>query len=212
MPLKKPQASCPAGAAVPRIEPREYPSDLDGLCAQLMDADADVRRWAARDLAAHPQAAPRLAARLEAEVDVSVRAVIFSSLAQVGGTTVVDAVLPLLRSEDAMLRNGAIDVLAGLPDAVAPRIETLLNDADSDVRIFGVNLLGQLPHPRVPLWLAQVLQHETEANVAGAALDVLAEVGGPELAQPLRQILVRFADEPYIAFAAQLVLLRIEAT
>lgn len=212
MALKKAQASGPAGAALRRIEPREYPRDLDGLCAQLADPDAGVRRWAARDLAIHPQAAPRLAARLDAESDASVRAVLFSSLAQIGGPAVVDAVLPLLRSEDAMLRNGAIELLAGLPDAVAPRIEALLADADSDVRIFSVNLLGQLPHPRVPYWLAQVLQRETEANVVGAALEVLAEVGGPELAQPLRQTMARFADEPYITFAAELVLQRIEVT
>jgi HEAT repeat protein len=212
MALKKAQPTGPVGTTLRRIEPREYPRDVDGLSAQLVDADAGVRRWAARDLAAHPQAAPRLAARLTDEADASVRAVLFSSLAQIGGPAVVDALLPLLRSEDAMLRNGAIELLAGLPDAVAPRIEALLADADSDVRIFSVNLLGQLPHPRVPQWLAQVLQRETEANVVGAVLEVLAEVGGPELAAPLRQTLARFAGEPYITFAAELVLQRIEVT
>ena len=40
-------------AALRRIEPREYPRDADGLIAQLQDADPSVRRWAARDLAAH---------------------------------------------------------------------------------------------------------------------------------------------------------------
>lgn len=212
MALKKAPAGGPAGTALRRVEPREYPRDLDGLCAQLADPDPGVRRWAARDLAACPQAATYLAARLPVDGDASVRAVLFSSLAQIGGATVVDAVLPLLRSEDAMLRNGAIELLAGLPEAVAPRIEALLADADSDVRIFSVNLLGLLPHPSVPQWLAQVLQREHEPNVVGAALEVLAEVGGPELARPLRQTMARFADEPFIAFAAELVLQRIEAT
>jgi len=212
MALKKAPSSGPAGTTLRRVEHREYPRDLDGLCAQMADPDPGVRRWAARDLAMHSQAVNQLVARLGVEPDASVRAVIFSSLAQIGGPAVVDAVLPLLRSEDAMLRNAAIEVLAGLPDAVAPRIEALLADADSDVRIFSINLLGQLPHPSVPKWLAQVLQREMQANVVGAALDVLAEVGGPELAQPLRQTLARFADEPYMAFAAELVLRRIEAT
>jgi HEAT repeat protein len=209
MALKK---ATDTGIALRRIEPRDYPRDLDGLCAQLADADAGVRRWAARDLAAHAEAAPRLAARLLGEADASVRAVIFSSLASIGGVAVVEAVLPLLRSEDAALRNAAIELLAGLPDAVAPRIEALLNDADSDVRIFSVNLLGLLPHPRVPQWLAQVLQRETEANVVGAALEVLAEVGGPEMLEPLRQTRARFADDPFIAFAADLSLQRMAAT
>ncbi|MBX3602146.1 MAG: HEAT repeat domain-containing protein [Rubrivivax sp.] len=211
MALRKAAPGAPATAVLRRVEPREYARQFDGLCAQLGDADAGVRRWAARDLAEHPGAARMLAARLAAEADTSVRAVILSSLARIGGPAAVDALLPLLRSEDAMLRNGAIEALAGLPDAVAPRIEALLADPDGDVRIFSVNLLGLLPHPRVPQWLAQVLERETEANVVGAALDVLAEVGGPELAGPLRRTLARFAGEPYIRFAAELALQRIES-
>ncbi len=209
MALKK---ATDTGTALRRIEPREYPRDLAGLYAQLTDADAGVRRWAARDLAAHAEAAPRLAARLLDDGNASVRAVLFSSLARIGGTRVVEAVLPLLRSEDAALRNGAIELLAGLPDAVAPHIEALLCDADSDVRIFSVNLLGLLPHPRVPQWLAGVLQSESQPNVVGAALDVLAEVGGPEMAEPLRHTAARFADDPFIAFAVGLTLQRIQAT
>jgi HEAT repeat protein len=198
-------------APLRRIEAREYPRDFDGLAAQLADADPAVRRWAARDLAAFAEAAPRLCAQLAVEPEASVRAVLFSSAAMLGGTGVVEGLLPLLRSEDAALRNGAIEVLAGLPQAVAPRIESLLLDADSDVRIFTVNLLGNLPHPRVPQWLAQVLRSETEANVVGAALEVLAEVGGRELAAPLRETRRRFADDPFISFAADLALERIEA-
>ena len=208
MALKKASDSA---AALRRVEPREYPRDIEGLSAQLVDADPGVRRWAARDLAVHPQAAPRLCARLADEPDASVRAVLFSSVAQIGGARVVEGLLPLMRSEDAGLRNGAIEVLAGLPEAVAPRIESLLHDADSDVRIFTVNLLGNLPHPRVPRWLADVLAAESEPNVVGAAIEVLAEVGNRELAPHLRAARARFADDPYIAFAAGLALERIEA-
>jgi HEAT repeat protein len=197
--------------ALRRIETREYPRDHEGLVAQLTDAEPAVRRWAARDLAAFPAAAERLCARLAGEPDASVRAVLFSSVARMGGNTVVECLLPLLRSEDAALRNGAIEVLGGLPDAVAPRMETLLRDADPDVRIMAVNLLGLLPHPRVPQWLAQVLQADQHANVIGAAIEVLAEVGTTELAEPLRKARQRFAEHPYIAFAADLALERIEA-
>ncbi|MBA2722756.1 MAG: HEAT repeat domain-containing protein, partial [Methylibium sp.] len=180
----------------------------DGLVAQLGDADASVRRWAARDLADHPRAAAALCAHLADEPDASVRAVLFSSAARLGGSAVVDAMLPLLRSEDAGLRNGAIEVLAGLPEAVTPHVERLLQDEDSDVRIFTVNLLGDLRHPMVPQWLANVLLHESAVNVVGAALEVLAEVGTPASLPALRAAAQRFADDPYINFSVDLAIVR----
>jgi HEAT repeat protein len=196
-------------AALRPVEAREYPRDTDGLIAQLVDPDATVRRWAARDLAAHPRAAAILCARLSEETDVSVRSVIFSSAARLGGSGVVESLLPLLRSEDPALRNGAIEVLAGLPDAVAPFIEQLLRDADGDVRIFSVNLLGDLKHPKVPQWLAQVLLNEPSVNVVGAALEVLAEVGTSACLPALRTAAQRFADDAYIGFSVDLAIGRI---
>lgn len=197
--------------ALRQIEERDYPRDADGLVAQLADADPGVRRWAARDLAGHPQAAAAVCARLPAEPDASVRAVLFSTAAALGGPVVVQAMAGLLRSEEPAMRNGAIEVLASLPDAVGPHIDRLLLDADSDVRIFTVNLLGELRHPQVQHWLAQVLRGDAEVNVVGAALEVMAEVGGPEALPALREAQRRFADDPFIAFSARLAIDRIEA-
>ena len=199
------------GASLHQVEPREYPRDLSGLIAQLGDGDAGVRRWAARDLASHPEAAGAVCARLAEERDASVRAVLFSSASKLGGTTVVQAMVALLRSEDPALRNGAIEVLAILPDAVAPQIDRLLHDADGDVRIFTVNLLTDLKHPKVPQWLSQVLMHETQVNVVGAALEVLAEVGLSETLPALRAAKARFSSDDYIGFSVDLAIARIEA-
>lgn len=200
-----------SNTALRSVEAREYPRDAHGLVAQLADADPALRRWAARDLAQHPQAAAALCARLAMEPDASVRAVLFSSAAQIGGAAVVQGLVPLLRSEEPALRNGAIEVLAGLPADVAPQIDRLLLDADSDVRIFTVNLLGELRHPQVLRWLAQVLHTEPEVNVVGAALEVLAEVAGHESLPALREAKRRFADHPYIGFSVDLAIERIEA-
>lgn len=199
------------GVGLHEVTPREYPRDLPGLLAQLDDRDASVRRWAARDLAAFPAAGAAICARLAEEKDASVRAVLFSSAAQAGGAAVVDGLIELLRSEDAALRNGAIEALASLPEAVAPRIDALLHDADGDVRIFTVNLLGELRHPRVPQWLSQVLREEAQVNVVGAALEVLTEVGGPDVLAALRAARARFADDPYIVFSVDLAIERIES-
>ena len=194
-------------------ETRGHERDPAGLIAQLADPDPAVRRWAARDLVTHPNAALALCARLAEECDLSVRSALFTSVAHIAigerGAEVVKALLPLLRSEDPGLRNGAIEVLATLPDAVAPHIEALLVDADSDVRIFAVNLLGDLPHPKVPRWLQQVLLHEPAINVVGAALEVLTEVGTPESLPALRAVAQRFEGEAFIGFAVSLAAERI---
>ena len=116
----------------------------------------------------------------------------------------VNALLPLLRSEDPTLRNGAIEALATMPELVGPRIERLLHDRDADVRIFTVNLLGELRHAEVPQWLLQVLQGDTEVNVVAAAIEVLAEVGDPSHEAALRQAAGRFTQDPFIGFATEM--------
>jgi HEAT repeat protein len=193
------------------VQTRDHARDTAGLLAQLRQGDAGQRRWAARDLAAQPEAASALGAALLTERDGAVRDALFTSLSAQVGDAAVAALLPLLRSEDAGLRNGAIEALAGMPDAVASRIAGLLRDADADVRIFTVNLLGELRHPQVRPWLLQVLQEDTEVNVAAAALEVLAEVAGPQDLPLLAATKRRFAGDAFIGFAADLAIERIQA-
>ena len=175
---------------------------------QLDEGNADQRRWAARDLAAHPASAAALGRRLPAEADASVREALFVSLGSIATEPAAAALLPLLRSEDAALRNGAIESLAAMPRAVAPRIAALLADADSDVRLLTVNLLGDLRHEQVLPWLLQVLQHDPHVNVVAAALEVMAETGRPEHAPALQSVRQRFVDDPFIGFAVDMALQR----
>jgi len=198
-------------SALHPVATRDYARDLSGLIAQMSDVEAPVRRWAARDLGSHPEAAAAVGARLVVETDSSVRSALFSSLARLGGDAVVTAVLPLLRSDDPELRNGAIEVLSGLPDAVAPHVDALLRDGDSDVRIFTVNLLGDLRHVRVEAWLERVLMQDAAVNVVGAALEVISEVGTTGSLPALRAVARRFAEDAFIGFAVDLAIERIGA-
>ncbi len=190
---------------------RGFPRHVDGLVAQLRGGDAEQRRWAVRDLTSHPQAAAALGAQLLVERDAAVREALFLALGTMASDEAVSALLPLLRSEDARLRNGAIEVLSGLPKVVGPRISALLLDADVDVRIFTVNLLGELRHEQVTQWLQQVLLSDREVNVVAAAIEVMAETGQPEHIDALRETRRRFADDPFIGFAADVAIERIRA-
>lgn len=190
---------------------RTQPRDLQGLTAQLRSPEAELRRWAARDLAAHPEAAHALGTQLQQEQDSSVREALFSSLGSIATQDSVGALLPLLRRDDALLRNRAIETLASMPRVVAPRIAALLADTDVDVRIFTVNLLGELRHAQVTPWLLNVLASEQEVNVVAAAIEVLTEVGQPEHVAALRATRQRFAQDPFIGFAADMAIARIES-
>ena len=198
----------PATPAAP-VEPLHT---ADSLMAQLADPDPAQRRWAARDLVRYPDAAAALVQRLQSEDDIAVREVIFTSLTRLGGAVAVAGLVQCLRSEDPSLRNEAIEAMKVLPDEVAPIMGGLLQDADSDVRIMAVNVLESLQHPDVEAWLIQVIEQDPVINVCGAAVDLLTEVGTAAALGALQRIKLRFADEPYIQFAASLALKRIVPT
>lgn len=199
------------------VQAREHARDFAGLTQQLASTDPIQRRHAARDLAQlrHlPQACQVcqvLGQALARETDPSVRQALFTSLGALASDAAVQALIPLLRSEDAGLRNGAIETLAGLPDVVGPSMQHLLRDPDPDVRLFTVNLLGDLRHDEVNTWLCQVLRQDKEVNVVAAAIEVLAETGSSAERAALLDARSRFADDPFIGFATQVALERIEA-
>lgn len=190
-------------------EERRRPRDLPGLLEALRDGDPQTRRWAARDLAAYPEACAELIARIDVETETSVIEVILTSLTLIGDDCAVTGLCDCLRSESAMVRNEAIEALKQLPDEVAPWMGRLLEDPDPDVRIFAVDVLESLRHPKVEDWLIAVISRDEHVNVCATAVDLLGEVGSERAAPALRALKARFADEPYIQFAADLALKRI---
>lgn len=184
---------------------------LEDWLDDLLAGDASARRLAASALAEYPQACRSLCERLDRERDDSVRMALFNSVVMIGGEDAISGLMPLLRSEDPTLRNAAIEAMSELPDAVAPAIDRLLKDADADVRIFTVNILGLLKHPRVEEWLIAVLMHDSDVNTVGTAVDALAEVGTAAALPALATAAQRFAEHPFIGFSAELVRERIES-
>ncbi len=196
-------------AQVVDTDERERPRDLAGLVAELELDNPTARRWAARDLAEFQASSEVLIARLKREDDGSVRDAILTTLTRLGDTAAVAGLVECLRSEDAALRSEVIEAMKQLPEEVAPIMSGLLADADSDVRIFAVNILESLRHPQVEAWLAGVIEHDPHVNVCATAVDLLGEVGTP-LSRPALELLkARFPDEPYICFAVDLALKRI---
>ncbi len=189
---------------------RQNERDLPGLLQLLQNGDTAGRRWAARDLAQYPQAAEALLQWLLREPERTVREAIFITLTQLGCQTAVDGLIACLRSEEVNLRNDAIEAMKLMPDAVAPMMSNLLHDADPDVRIFAVNILESLRHPKVESWLIDVISHDPHVNVCATAVDLLAEVGSKSALKSLEALRFKFPDEPFMHFAIDVALKRIQ--
>jgi len=173
-------------------------SDLIG---QLRSSDAADRRAAVRGLAAFPDCAGVLYENLTVEQNNSVRSLIFVELINHKSSAVAGDLLCLLASEDANLRGGAIEALQEMPDEMAPHVEAMLVDPDSDVRIGVVAILAALRHPKVPNWLQGVIERDPHVNVCAAAIDALAEVGEPQSIPALAALARRFHDVAFVQFA-----------
>lgn len=191
------------------IERRKWERTFENLKEQLSSEVATERRWAARDLAQYNEASKILLERLEKEKDISVREVILSSLLAIKDDITVKGLIELLKSEDAHLRNQVIETLKEMPEEVSPHIEKLLNSEEPDLRIFAINIIESLRHPKVLKWLKQVIENDDNVNVCSTALDLISEVGTEEFISSIERVKERFKDEPYIQFVADLALRRI---
>jgi len=191
--------------SVPTVE------DMPMLLRGLHSDDEELRRMSARDLGRFPESAHALAAQLEVERVTVVAEAIINSLAQIGDDAAVDVLIPFLRSEQVFIRNETIEVLKGLPHRVAPAMESLLTDPDADVRIFAVNVLESLRHPKVVDWLIGVIEQDDHVNVCATALDLIAEVGDESCLEALNRVRARFPNEPYLQFVAEMAQGRIQS-
>lgn len=195
-----------------QAQERAFERNCVGLAEQLNDERVEARRWAARDLVECKDCSVVLLARLQIENHKSVREVILTTLTLLGDSVAVSGLVQCMRSEDAELRNEAIEAMKQLPSEVAPIMRSLLADADSDLRIFAVNILESLRHPDVLTWLHEVIEHDVHVNVCATAVDLLGEVGNQATLEPLRRLKTRFDKEPYIQFAADLAVKRIQGS
>jgi HEAT repeat protein len=173
----------------------------------LKSGDADTRRRAVRALGQRAQAVPVLMDALGRESDAAVIEAIFTALEAI--PEAAQPLASLLRSDDAGLRNDAVEALQAMPDTVRPLLPGLLADGDADVRILAVEVVRCLPSSEVERLLCGMLEHEGDPNVCTAAVEVLAEAGTAEAAPTLRRLAARFASQSMLPFAVRIAIERI---
>lgn len=187
----------------PEPVPPQAPSDEAILTA--LASGTDDERWAAARVAPDlPHGVKALADALAQERNARVREAIFTSLARSATPESVESVIPMLRSDDAQLRTGALDALRAMKDAVWTYVPQLLKDPDADVRLLACELTRNLPDEEAAHLLCVLLDTEREPNVCASAVEVLAEVGGEQALPVLAQCAERFRGSAFLEFAIKI--------
>jgi HEAT repeat protein len=190
-----------------RRDPPAPAGDVSPSSSDLKSDDPDVRRRAVRSLGHDRQVVPILMAALEGECDPAVLEAIFSALEAI--PEAASPLTSLLRSDDARLRNDAVESLQAMPNAIRPLLPSLLADPDADVRILSVEVARCLPAEEMVSLLCGLLTSESDPNVCTAAVEILAEAGTAEAVPTLRQLAERFQSQPMLSFAVRIAIERI---
>ena len=176
---------------------------------RLVDPSTDVRRAAARELAALPGGAEVLCDRVAVEPDRAVLDLLLTLLVGLPSRAVVVRLLPALASQDARLRGAVAEALEQMPGPLELEMEALLVHADPDVRLQAVVALQHAHIPSAPRLLREVLAREEHVNVCAAALEGLAEVGDEAALPAVEAARARFPGIPFVSFAAEVCASRI---
>ena len=182
-------------------ERRDSERDLNSLISDLNNSCADVRRWAARDLTNNLAARQAILDQIDKEANPYVIEALFSAIQGMCDEGIAQSLINKLRSEDAQVRNGAIEIFQSQPDLFAAHVKELLMDDDPDTRIFAADIIGVIRHPDARLWLHDLAMYDDNINVVGTAIDKLAEVGDTSTLPVLDSVSKRFGDASYITFA-----------
>jgi HEAT repeat protein len=194
----------------PAPAPRPLPTAA-AVAAALAGGNDDERWAAARAAGEMPDCIEALGDAVARERNPRIREAIFTSLVRLSSPRSVELLLPLLRSDDAQLRTGALDALSSMKDVARPYVQQLLHDADADVRILACELARHLPGAEASRVLCALLDEERVSNVCASAVEVLAEVGGPEALPALARCAQRFAGTAFLEFSIRITVERIQA-
>lgn len=128
---------------------------------------------------------------IQEAVEVAVR--------KIRGEDAVRLIIPILRSEDATVRNISMDILREIAEDDVQSMIDLVYDEDPDIRIFATDILGSIQNASVVQALCEALLHDPEVNVRYQAAISLGEIKDPKSVDVLKQAI---SDEEWVQYAA----------
>jgi HEAT repeat protein len=152
--------------------------NIEILAEQLRSADEESRRLAVAGLSVHPVGETKdylLAALGDASWRVRKEAV-DALLAATFSAEIIKEIVLLLASDNAGLRNSAVEVLERLGVRAMPVLCRHVADDDHDVRKFVMDILGSIGDAEAVPLLIKALD-DPEPNVCAAAAENLGKIG-----------------------------------
>ena len=122
----------------------------------------------------------------------------------------IEAIMDLLKLENAYIRNLGISILRDFGNAIKYYIVKFLIGDDRDLRIFAINVLGDVDFAESRDMLVELLETEEDINVAMTAVDYMGEIGEEEDVALLESLKDRFSGDPYAEFAVNTAIKLIE--
>lgn len=118
--------------------------------------------------------------------------------------------LKSLQSTNVYLRNMAIKYLQESNEEATFFIEKLLKSDDKDIRIFALNILGDVKYDKSVDMLRYFLALEGDINVMMTAVDYLGEVGSAKDIPLLEALKLEHKDNQYVVFGVDIAIDRIK--
>ena len=113
----------------------------------------------------------------------------------------IEMIMDLLKLNNAYIRNLGISMLRNFGNSIKYYIVKFLIGEDRDLRIFAINVLGDVDFAESRDMLVELLENEEDVNVAMTAVDYMGEIGEVEDIELLESLKERFSDEVYVQFA-----------
>ncbi len=183
-------------------EEEKFSSLEDALNSFKNSDNNDIKNHALSNMIQFEGGSQALVSLLEYEEDHSILDIIGMHLIAIKGENApIDDILKLLNHDNAYVRNLAITILRNYGDAIKYYIVKYLIGDDSDLRIFAINVLGDVSFSESREMMIELLESEKDLNVAMTAVDYLGEIGEEEDIALLESLKERFEGEFYVSFA-----------
>ncbi|MEG2173123.1 MAG: HEAT repeat domain-containing protein [Desulfovibrionaceae bacterium] len=183
--------------------------DPESIIKGLQSTESDIIRSAAFAAAdAELIEAVDLLCKQVSSSNIGVQEAVEYALRKLRGKKTVQGMIPLLRSDDAPIRNIAMDILREIGGDDIASLQSLMRDNDTDIRIFISDILGHTGSRLAVTLLSDALLKDPEVNVRYQAAVSLGTLAFPEAVHALGQAM---HDEEWVQFSVVEALTKIRA-